>query len=453
MNWDPLLCAHRIGLEKQKTRQQHRPPWQYDYDRIAFSSAFRRLQDKTQVFPLSSSDYVRTRLTHSIEAACVARSLGNLVGFSLQRRGVINSVHPLEIGMITSAATLAHDIGNPPFGHSGESAIQSWFDSSPIVKKYCGSFNARQIADFSNFEGNAQGFRMLARLRMRRDNGGMQLTAAVLGAFSKYPIESRIETEPESKRAGEKKFGFFQSEAELFNTIAEKLGLLRLKGARRGWSRHPLAFLVEAADDICYRLVDFEDALQQKLIPAKKVEALLAEAAGGGEVLKKARREKSQREQVNYLRSKAIGFAIEASAKAFLNNQKRILSGTLHKSLVSLTPCEPTFEAIRELQREHVYRDDRVLKVETAGFKVIGGLLEAFFKAVCEVAEKKGNIDLAPQDSAKLFKLIPEEFVGERRAVSSDVYERLLRITDYICGMTDSYALNLYRSISGISLP
>lgn len=453
MDWRQLLSDIRVGREYQMAREEHRPPWQFDHDRITFSSAFRRLQDKTQVFPLSSSDYVRTRLTHSLEAAGVARSLANLVGFRLKAELPEiwrDAVHPLELGMITSAAALAHDIGNPPFGHAGEDAIRSWFSASALAQADSADFTARERSDFEKFEGNAQGFRIVMRLQMYRENGGMQLTAATLGAFSKYPAEVWInDAERPKNSASRKKVGFFQAEAERFEQLADTLGLIRHEGQRRGWCRHPLAFLVEAADDICYRIVDFEDAFQQKLLDFEVVKCLLQEIAGT-KATERVARIKDRREQINYLRAMAIGEAISQAADVFIREQKRILDGTGDQSLISLAPCGTAFEKIRQVQQNDVYTNGRVLRVEAAGFKVIGGLLEAFYKAVHDVYAVGSK---ASPESCKLVALIPDDYIGADRKFSTSSYLRMLNMTDYICGMTDTYALELYRNLSGISLP
>ena len=355
--------------------------------------------------------------------------------------------------MIVAAATLAHDIGNPPFGHSGEDAIRHWFTTSEAVMelKNDASFSNKEISDFENFEGNAQGFRILVKLQMYKEAGGMRLTDATLGAFSKYPAEVWIGEPPPEYPVSGKKFGFFQSEISVFTDLADRLGLLMRSGDRNSWSRHPLAFLVEAADDICYRLVDFEDAVQQKLIRFESVKELLLQVAKLGtitvhedEILKE-----EEREQINHLRALAIGAAVEQCAKAFIEstNYHKLMSGTLDQSLIELTPCGPLFSQIKKLQKQHVYSNERVLRVETAGFRVISGLLEAFFEAECDVAKKGAK---ATQEHQKLHELLPEQY---KTRLGETSYNRLLRVTDYICGMTDRYAVDLYRNIVGISIP
>jgi dGTPase len=458
MQWEDLLCQDRLGAKKQYELKPHRPPSQYDYDRITFSSAFRRLQDKTQVFPLSSSDYVRTRLTHSMEVATVARSLGSLVGFGLQERKLLGETNPLQVGMTTSAAALAHDIGNPPFGHSGEDSIQAWFAEAPVFQRArdAGELTPHQVSDFLKYEGNAQGFRIISNLQMYREKGGMQLTMATLGAFTKYPVQSPPPAGiPPRSHAGKStaKFGIFQAEIEQFSAVAKATGLIPRTGDNNCWCRHPLAFIVEAADDICYRIVDLEDAFRQKLISYAQIEEVLVDFLGP-QGMDRAKQETDLDARVDVLRSLVVRDSIEAVIDAFWTHHEAMLTGTFDKELLSCTKVAPTFDAIKGLQREHVYKNSRVLMVETAGFKVIAGLLDAFVNAAEDVfLQQSSETHKAAQMNRKLVDLIPGQFVGENRKLAADAYTRMLRIVDYVCGMTDTYALELYRNISGISLP
>lgn len=455
MKWGTLLTDFRCGRESQYKRERHRPPWQLDMDRITFSSAFRRLQDKTQVFPLSSSDYVRTRLTHSMEVAAVGRSLGNLVGFSLEERKVLGEVHPLEIGMIVSAATLAHDIGNPPFGHSGEDAIRNWFRKSRTVDIFRGELSPAQISDFENYEGNAQGFRVLGQLQMYGNQGGMQLTAATMAAFSKYPAQSPPLNGVKRSHDGQstKKFGLFQADLELFRQIAEVTGLPQRSSEDQCWVRHPLAFLVEAADDICYRIVDLEDSFRQNLVTYEEVEHLLEPVINSKTKMERVRKEGERDTRVDIMRSQAIGEAIDRVSEAFQENYNGIMDGTFDRSLLSTTRVEPHFWAIKDVQAVRVYKNARVLRVEATGFRVLGGLLEMFTTAAFDAHRSIVAESPFSAESEKLFDLIPRQFIGPDRKPDADPYIRLLRILDYVCGMTDSYALTLYRNMSGISLP
>ena len=283
MEWKQLLSPHRVGSSKPGVITQDRSPFQRDFDRIVFSGAFRRLQDKTQVFPLVKTDYVRTRLTHSLETSSVGRSLGTAVGVEICKNFDTAGAQPSDIGAAVAAAALAHDIGNPPLGHAGEEAIRYWFTHSPVACAMRDVMNEDEAADIERYEGNAQGFRVLTRLEMPDQKGGMQLTCATLAAFAKYPSASRVEVKP-SGVAG-KKFNFFREEQEFFAEVAEHTGMI--PAGPWAWQRHPLAYLVEAADDIAYRIVDFEDGQRLGLIDYQELERVLTSELGSKEDYKR----------------------------------------------------------------------------------------------------------------------------------------------------------------------
>src|SRR6185312_8848969 len=233
-----------------------------DLDRITFSAPFRRLANKTQVHPLYDNDHVHHRLIHSLEVSSVGRTLGMDVGQWLVDERKLGDIKPDKISGIVQAACLAHDIGNPPFGHSGEQAIGAWFeDRLSAPTGICERLDPKHHQEFKKFEGNAQGFRILARKEMYVDEGGMRLSLAVLGAFTKYPATANISAEKPEAYCGLKKYGLFENDAGLFAEAAEALGLPEMRSAGgRWWKRHPLVFLMEAADDICYNIMDLEDA-------------------------------------------------------------------------------------------------------------------------------------------------------------------------------------------------
>lgn len=460
MDWRQLLSDFRVGRDpkKQYKRRPERPPWQYDADRIIFSSAFRRLQDKTQVFPLSSSDYVRTRLTHSLEVASVARTLGSWVGFELVKRHKLQKfTHGLEFGMIASAAALAHDIGNPPFGHSGEDAIRTWFRRSRALEHFRCELAPLETADIANFEGNAQGFRVLTKLQMYKDRGGMQLTASTLAAFAKYPVSASADPETRKGRGiSWKKFGYLQSERDTFREIASHTGLLERAEEPGCWARHPLAFLVEASDDLCYGILDLEDGYRQNLISYRMAANVLRPLATevAPDLNSRLKLEPDDLSRVTLMRALSIGTIIEELVAAFMENEVRILEGTFDQELIKLTTVYPYLKKINDLVRERVYRHPPVLKIEAAGYSVIYGLLEAFTEAVLDHSKfKRPDRKSMSNQSDRLFKLIPKQFLGQGGRPSENAYDLLIGIVDYISGMTDSYALNLYRNISGISLP
>ncbi len=447
MQWEKLLSPARLGRRELETPQAQRSPFQRDYDRMVFSSAFRRMQDKTQVFPLAESDYVRTRLTHSLEAACVGRSLGTAIGADLIDCPPV--FHPSDVGAIVAAACLAHDIGNPPFGHSGEDAIRHWFLTSPRALALYGQLSPEEAADFARFEGNAQGFRILTRLQMPDNKGGLQLTCATLGAFAKYPLASSV-TPGGRSGASTKKFSFFHSESPLFEEVAERTGLLRRGEAGGWWCRHPLAFIVEAADDICYRLVDFEDGVRLGLLRYEEVRDAFLEVIGKPTAAQRLETIQREKERIEFLRAQAIGSAVEQVAGVFLANQEALLAGEFEQPLIDCTPMAGALQKIVRRSRETIYASPRGIEIEAAGFEVIGGLLDLFVEAVEDLA---GNGKKSSPRSRTLLRMVPEQFVGPGRVPADEVYTRLQRMTDFVSGMTDSYAVSLYKKLRGISLP
>lgn len=475
--WKQLLSAHRVGADRQagaSTGVPMTPPrsdeerllldertaYDVDYDRIVFSSEFRCLHDKTQVFPLSTSDYTRTRLTHSIEASCVGRSLGQMAGRNLQARGV--EVEPSHLGTLVAAACLAHDIGNPPFGHSGEAAIQHWVDQRLGAS---GAGRPRPFGtdaewkDLLSFEGNAQGLRILTRLQSRERRGGLRYTAALLGAMSKYPRPSVLPggRPPRKGVVSEKKFGYFQDDAALAVEAYEATGLVRREDGV--YSRHPLAFLVEAADDICYAVIDLEDSAKLGLVPVD-VACKLLEAVQPSET---DRRSTSPRgvNQIGQARARAIGKLIPACVKAFLAHVEEMEDGTWDTPLTSVWPdVKAQLKEITDVTRSHGYESERVLQIESAGFKTLGGLLDMFASAV--VSERPNR------EERKLRQLLPLEYFQRPEYADADrskpperdaaierlsPYQRLLCVTDYISGMTDGGAVELFQRLSGIKLP
>ncbi|MEI6412981.1 MAG: deoxyguanosinetriphosphate triphosphohydrolase [Pseudomonadota bacterium] len=443
MAWKHLLSGRRLGREAAApTVRTSRTLFQQDYDRIIFSSAFRRMQDKTQVFPLAESDYVRTRLTHSLEVSCVARSLGTMAGEVLFERYRPDGLAPQDIGAIAAAAALAHDIGNPPFGHAGEDAIRLWFRESPWAQRFREGFNATQQAEFDRFEGNAQGFRILVRGEAFGGPGGMQLTAAVLGAFGKYP-RSAGPAQCE-QAASQRKHGFFEADASWFAEVAAATGLIPQVPGQL-WCRHPLAFLVEAADDICYLVVDFEDGFRQGCLSLDEVEGwLFPLCRNPHEVKARLLRSQSPPERVSLLRAQAIDGLIQAVNEAFLALEPEIRDGTFDRELLDEVPARATLDEIRRIALARVYTAPAVMQIESAGYEVVYGLLDGFAAAVWTVLE---NGQPSPRYRS-LWQLLPADFKSTR-----DSYQGLLGVTDYVSGMTDSFAVSLYRRLKGIALP
>jgi dGTPase len=413
-----------------------------------FSSALRRLQDKTQVFPLAGNDYVRTRLTHSLEVASVGRSLGVMVGADVIRRYRLADVHPQDFGAIVAAACLAHDIGNPPFGHAGEDAIRLWFATSPTAQAVLAQLKPAECADFLCFDGNAQGFRLLARLQNPANDGGLQLTCATLGTFSKYPCAALL-AQPAPAGIAFRKHGFFQDDSELFRAVAETLGLRAASADHSAWRRHPLAYLVEAADDICYRIIDIEDAFRLRRLSYDEAQDLLRPLVDERDVARLANIRRPQ-ERIEFLRAKAIGVMIEQVHSCFMGFEEALLAGEFDAELLDHIPSASELQALKEHAVEKVYMAPEIAEIGAAGFEVLAGLLEAFVAAVNDCAERGPR---ASGKSRMLVQLVPEQFIGARHAPHAEPYRRVLGVTDFVAGMTDSYAVNLFKKITGISLP
>ena len=443
MDWKQLLTPKRFGRTEPEDIQWNRTCFQKDYDRLVFSSHFRRLKDKTQVFSLSNNDYIRTRLIHSLEVSCVGRSLGRIIGEEIVQRHQLSTYgfSASDFGDIVAAACLAHDIGNPPFGHAGEEAIRIKFDSwySENENPVEDLLNKSQRTDFNLYEGNAQGFRILTRLEMPYRNGGMQLTCPTLAAFMKYPRESYISPDilnnyqNHSSACSIKKYGFFQAEKELFAEVAKTVGLIRRHDNAYWWCRHPLAFLMEAADDICYLIVDIEDAYRMGYIPFDKAEYLLQSIA------KIDISQLNQPETIKRLRAKSIDKLVRETAEIFLDSENEILSGKFDRDLLSLSQYAQHLETIIQTITSTVFEHRDILSIRIAGYEVLGRLFVEFADSVVNTT-KKGQL---------VRHLLPQRYFPRPEETT---YQRLLRVTDYISGMTDSYATNLFQKLSGISL-
>ncbi len=451
MSWEKLLSNKRLGDTNRKQHDPGRDHFQQDFDRIVFSSAFRRLQDKTQVFPLSESDYVRRRLTHSLETSCVGRSLGHMVGNAIIKKyNLGDKFAPSHFGSIVASACVAHDLGNPPFGHSGEDAIKQWFQNED-GSKYIKSFEGSKKEDFINYEGNAQGFRLLTRLMHAPNEGGMKLTCATLAAFMKYPRCSCVSIKSDLN-VSSKKHGFFEAERKYFEEVADEVGLISRGERDAWWCRHPLAYLVEAADDICYGIVDLEDGVRLGHLPYQDAEAALLPICDDRSLIERLGKIYRDKEKIELLRAKSINALISQVVDVFIANEDDLLSGNFLVSLVSRITYSEYFKKVIEIDRSRIYTARPVIEIEAAGFDVISGLLSAFVGAVEDVAQ---NGEKASKRSQKIIQLVPGQFIGVgiKPNPDTDPYTRLLKITDFVSGMTDSYAVSLYKKITGISLP
>jgi len=454
MAWKKLLSSRRLGKRGAEVVTLGRSPFQQDFDRIIFASAFRRLQDKAQVFPLPSSDYVRTRLTHSLEAASIGRSLGGIAGVYVCEHFDVGGIQPSDIGAIVAAASLAHDIGNPPLGHCGEDAIQYWFTHSEVALEIAWRMSESERRDIERYEGNAQGFRVLARLEGPENDGGLQLTCATLGAFAKYPVSAASPVRP-CGVAG-RKFNFFELDRKLFAEVADTTGLLPVEEALgAAWCRHPLAFLVEAADDVTYRIVDFEDAQRLRVIDYAEVEALfldiIGEARFADEHLARAQ---TPGRKVEIMRAKALGKLVAQVVKCFEKQHDAILAGELDAPLIDLIPAASVLQTIYRRSLEDIYTNVRAAEVGAAGFELASGLLDAFVVAVNELASEVSGGTAATARSRKFVQLLPPSARPvEDPDWQSSYYRRLMLVLDWLASLTDSHAVSVFKKIRGISLP
>lgn len=441
MNWERLLAP----LEQTKKGGAQRTEFERDFDRIVFSAPFRSLQDKTQVFPLPENDFVHTRLTHSLEVSSVGRSLGKAAGEYLLRKypslAKVN-ISSTDVGAIVAAAALTHDIGNPPFGHAGEEAISDFFKLHEYGKIWKAHLLPEQWTDMINFEGNAQGFRML----VDKDNG-LLLSGPTLAAFTKYPRASAVSRTDPSKRS-QKKYGVFQDQTVYYNNLATTLGIPAL--GDNVWCRHPLAFLVEAADDICYNIIDLEDGCSLGLVSFEETVDLLASIIGQKFSAKKLNSLNTKGQKLAILRAMTINQLIEESVVAFKENEEKMLSGEFDQSLTEVIPSAPKMEKISKLSVKKIYRSQPVLEKEAAGYQVLEGLLEVFSKAIYH---RFYQPDLFSGQDKSILRLLPEYFPNEKMTPTTNPYPVLRQLIDYISGMTDKYGLSLYRRVKGISLP
>jgi dGTPase len=453
MNWTQLLSRKRVSADaklRDSSPQRNRSEFERDWDRVLFSTAFRRMHDKTQVFPLPEDDVVHSRLTHSLEVASVGRSLGKRVGTAICNgfsgdQAATFDVH--DIGDVVAAACLAHDIGNPPFGHAGEDAIASFFRSA-AGNEAVATLSAREQADLRAFEGNAQGFRQIARLQIEAD-GGLHLTAATLAAFCKYPRESGADLRL-AGRASRKKFGVFQEDVDVLAVVSSECGLLPADDTMgRAWSRHPLAFLVEAADDICYSILDIEDGVRLRHVPSEAAEAALLAVASklGGFEKQRLGTFTEPKTRVGYLRAMAIGQLVEECAVCFLGKEQQLLDGRGDVALGDEIPSRAELKALKTLASEKCYRAGEVLEIELAGYEALGGLLGHFVPAVVAEATARAG---RPEREQKALDLLRQRTVF---VDGTSPYGRILRVTDYVSGMTDRHALATYRRLKGIAIP
>ena len=443
MNWEQLLSLKRFGDTEKRYRAQQdetRLGFDVDFDRIIFSSAFRSLQDKTQVIPLSETDFVHTRLTHSLEVSVVGRSIGRRVGKALLER------HPNlatlgytfnDFGAIVAAACVTHDIGNPPFGHSGEKAIGEYFKTGNGAQ-YKAQLTDKEYQDLIDFEGNANGFKILTESR-EGVTGGLRLSYATLGAFIKYPKES-LPKKP-TKHIVDKKYGVFQSEKGTFLDVAQELGLTQKSTTKDiSFYRHPLAYLVEAADDICYTIIDFEDGINLGLIDEDFALEFMIKLVKDTIDTKKYHSLQHKKDRVSYLRALAIGVLINEAVDIFLDNEAAILNGEFDKGLLDRCKYEAQINDIIKISVDKIYKSKDVVEKEVAGYKIIADILDVFVNAL-----NNTHVGKASNYDKLTLNLLPEEY----KIASEDLYSRIMSICSYVSKMSDSYAIRLHKKLQG----
>ena len=439
MDWHKLLTSLRTGKEGREDKAHHdRTQFQRDFDRLIFSSPFRRLQNKTQVFPLPGSIFVHNRLTHSLEVASVGRSLGNNISRKLKEHksdlpGLID-----EIGYAVAAACLAHDMGNPPFGHSGEKALSEYF-SNGAGRQYETECSAEEWCDLTSFEGNANALRLLTHQFNGRRKGGYAMTYTTIASIIKYPWASCSGIK--------KKYGYFQSEKETFDGIMSELEIACVDGEKNIYARHPLVYLVEAADDICYQIMDIEDAHKLRILSYDETLNLFMnflteeekEGAKFNEVFKEV---SDNNEQIAYLRAKVIGKLVNECTNIYLDNYDGIMAGTFNKSLISRLSDVPAqaMDIVADTAFRRVYKHPMVAEVELSGFKILGTLVDEFTKAV---------LNPEPHYSKMLLPFMPQQYLIENDA---SVYKKIQTVLDFVSGMTDVYALDIYRKLQGTGI-
>uniref|UniRef100_UPI003FEDAC1B deoxyguanosinetriphosphate triphosphohydrolase n=1 Tax=Prevotella sp. TaxID=59823 RepID=UPI003FEDAC1B len=443
MEWKQLISNKRFGQEhKHAERHDDRSEFKRDYDRLIFSSAFRRLQNKTQVFPLPGSIFVHNRLTHSLEVASVGMSIGNDISRRvIQKQPDLKDTLVEEIGTIVSAACLAHDLGNPPFGHSGEKAIQTFFSEGP-GQKIKPRVSSEFWDDITHFEGNANAFRILTHRFKGRRQGGFVMTYSMLASIVKYPFASSL-------AGNHGKFGFFASEAESYRKIADELGISckSAPGEPLKYARHPLVYMVEAADDICYEIMDIEDSHKLKILSYAETEHLLL-SFFDEDIQQKIRQRiideelTDENEKVVYMRASVIGKLENECVAAFLAHEEEILAGTFEGSLIDHISerQKKAYQECEKISYSKIYQSKPVLDIELSGYQIMATLMKVFVEAA---------VNPSRFYSKQLLRRVSSQYDIE----NENLEERIMAVLDYISGMTDIYALDIYQKINGISLP
>ncbi|KAA8732735.1 deoxyguanosinetriphosphate triphosphohydrolase [Acinetobacter qingfengensis] len=435
MNWISLFAASRLG-SKKSTKEQARSPFHKDYDRIVFSQSFRQLNRKTQVHPLTQQDGIHTRLTHSLEVSCIGRSLGMLAAEKIEKH-LPAWISPADVGAIIQAACLAHDIGNPPFGHAGEYAIRDWFDQAYLSQLY--DFSDEQWADLRQFEGNAQGLRILSRLDYHPNDGGMRLTYATLGAYLKYPWLSQcISDHDDSPNHLRPKFGCYRSEKELLKLIAEQLGLIQY--GEYHYCRHPLTYLLEAADDICYALIDLEDGIILNMLSYEEVEPLFINLIADYGLPEELGKKTTWQQKIAALRGRVMKRLVDEVTNAFAYHHEQLLTGQLPYGLLHY--CSPDIaqgiQAAKDLAREKIFNHRSKADLELLAHASLEHLLDAFIP----LTNPKRQISFKEQRLLVILNSLGVQF-------ADDHFHNVMQVLDVISKFSDHQAYAIAQELQG----
>ncbi len=455
MNWQNCISDHRTGSSSLKVDDSYRHNYQRDFDRLVFSSAFRRLQGKTQVFPLPGNTFVHNRLTHSLETSSVGRSLGEIVGnhisdnvSDLDDRD--KEFYKYQLKTVIAAACLAHDVGNPAFGHSGEAAISNYFEKfgNEIVegkrlKDHC---TEEEWQDLINFEGNANAIRILSRQYAGKSAGGLRLTYTTLASLLKYPCASN---ETDKKYKHRKKYGFFRSDQKIYQEIVENTNMIKDDNADHCYFRHPFVYLTEAADDICYMVIDMEDAHRINILDRVQVEnsllSIISEVKGekeGENIREYCTKIEDDNEAVSFLRAMTINTLVNRASEIFITNMEDILAGKFTSTLIDVISDDcPSLDQVIQLSVDKIYNHESVVEIEIAGYNVMSELLQMYIPTVLK--SQRGTYE------KKVLRLMPNQYNTDNTQSS---YEKIMLVIDHISGMTDGYATELYRKVKGIEI-
>lgn len=455
MNWQNCISDQRTGSSSQKVDQGYRHNYQRDFDRLIFSSAFRRLQGKTQVFPLPGNTFVHNRLTHSLETSSVGRSLGEIVGnhIAANVKGLNEGdkeFYKYQLKSVIAAACLAHDVGNPAFGHSGEAAISNYFEkfANEIIegKKLKDHCTSEEWEDLINFEGNANAIRILSRQYEGKSKGGLRLTYTTLASLLKYPCASN-ETNRSFKHR--KKYGFFRSDQKIYEEITTKTNMVKDPNAENSFYRHPFVYLTEAADDICYMVIDMEDAHRINLLHRSQVQesllAIIGEVKGeveGDNLRDYCQNITDDNEAVSFLRAMTINTLVHRAAEIFIANMDDILAGTFTSTLIDIISDDcPSIDKVIKISVDKIYNHESVVEIEIAGYNVMSELLQMYIPTVLK--SERGTFE------KKVLRLMPNQY---KINPTQSSYEKIMLVIDHISGMTDGYATELYRKVKGIEI-